>query len=1261
MTVINTKNGTVTLENETVLWRNRVTEGTGEDESNYNLLNPREHAAGILYNQNTLEISQYTGNNIFATPLKCVEFTDTQHYLYFAIGRKIYRYYSDERKVSVFFDGSDFLDDDDYFVDVTNYNTDSTSSDHYYHSGRQVLISRKGKGYAPFTKTEYDYYEQFIEIVGEDVEFTGVSSWYNTSAGSNTMIISTTKGLFGATGLTLGGLTRLTISGIPVDQSYGGVMLAPYGGSTPYFIALLQGEHNTVSAVYSPKGLITAINFKPVATAISERFHNFKAINESIDAVIFEEGVWFTENNTAAKLNTSDLYYLKDTQYISYIKQWVRISPGGGGTGTSDTTMKYSTNNLRWRNRQNFNMYGYLINTETVSGDDSLVFMAGLSPFFEDPDYGDCGIGITDSGEVQLLFKTSAYRLTNTVIDLNIQRTPKFKYQNIVGAEGDTVQDVMEELDGNIHEDGRVFNYQDILIPYSIDQPKIPSSSNYYYIGGKSRDVVMNYKNTYGFVYDKDLAILDIYNTETKRWTKCQLATGSTETPIDCPAVWSINGIWTCIKQGTALCAVNISTSGTIVKYKVPDAGTNNTQAYLATNGRYFYLAVRQSISDLYTVSYLDVGSSFTYSKISTAGSWQSVSFSINGTSQALQVKSIEDLRYTYGVDGTSATQAKSICYGVVDFDGVSGSHLLLFNARTGNSVWSSQEGWWFKYFYDGFQNSPLLKYGKYGSKYGWGYISLASADDNYYFIFFEESDVFAKPKSLVPIQTVPLDALSSINTIYNLKYCGNAKWIVYGTNTDSDGNVLFKYISTDNSGMWADQKVQSLLETTIRGLWYYSQTFAQVVYSTFFYDYTNKVYRGINMAGLDMEIGFSTAGTGGITATTANRVRTFYEGDSALYWQKIIPFGNAFIGLVSTINAGATSKTLKGAQSFVLYLNVDSNRWYGGYTLQGYYSDLAYANGALHVAGWTEWDDSLWVPNIMYGVIATMTDNGVIGVFRGYPDLYYMQQSINQIPNAYEVNNNTALSYCTSSIACSVGSVVGLFSYKTGSSESTGIIRGQLDRNTYVWNTIKKYTGWSNRVVSASAGVYYFVINSSADTYVYYILFNSLDSGEVTDIGGITLLAQISNYSNNPECALSEYDPYNDVIYLIEAYSSDIKIRGLTGFTIGGSKPGDKQIPLLGGAEIDASVKNPLNAAQLSNIICANGRYIFNKGNNNALCPHYGIMPFFNKSPDDEKPITKKGTSTVLPPMDSIVWANNRVFIIANGELYISYTRANN
>lgn len=1213
MTTISTENGIIQVTNETVQWQERVAEGSGANGSNYTPINPREHATGITYNENDLKLSKYTGYNTYETPWRASEFRRS-NITYIAIGRKIYGFNRSNRSFYLISDFSALLNDD-YFVSVGIYDTDDSSNINCFltHNGMGYVASGSQWG----TNTITGHWVNFRQMLGVDntVKFTGIATYTVSNTSTQRVVISTTQGLYFCNNASWcqGTYYIANIDGISTDASYAHVFVGNYGG-TDSVIAILD-EPTEIVGVYrylTTSGTTETGGFVPTSVAVNNTFHGYKNVIPALNMVVFNDGIWICENYQTAQLNTSDLVRLKDTQYVDYVKEWV--SPA------QTSSIRYTTGSNKWSVTTQYNYQGTLMSTARYT---NLVPMYTLDPTNGDSEH--C-LQIMNDGSVMWLNNSIvATRIASsgTVELYNNQRAPKFSYDVDIGMEGNTLQQAVETLNNDLVQDGRTFTPSNALMPYSMGTSDVMNDSSW---DIKGYDVNVSPNKQYGFVYDVRSGNIDVLRLDgtSQVWTKYSLCDGEL-VPSGSAAMWdTFNCIWTTCKRyiegGRDMRIVFKRldpATGTITQYEHQTIysrlqGTDTlSPLHFSTNGTLFYVG-KPTTSGTYIFYQLQVSGAPSDYNALINGTWNIYQTPANVSGDTYIIDDIWYMGNVYN-DSTDSGTTDSILYAV----GMKESTELWFIIALRNNGWHVVGILTNEEVPDKGYNSRLLRYGRY--------------NNNEVVAFYAPSGMFCYASwSAIATGVTPItfggveDAFAGDNVrVRGLSYLGDSQWIVFGTEVDNPTRTRYA-ISNDRTwtqGLSLPLYTQKEINNPIQ---------ASNIVSSMFYISNNGTVQ-LMITSNDGCIGTLSKTTNSVTCGTLTQ--TYYK-NNPLLWRKVIYAQGRYIGLVSTSTNTARAINV---QSYIIYSD-DGQTWLGGYEIPGIAFDMAYARGVLHIAFCRYKASNVTTGSCIPLVLSSCNENMEAVLTFNSADIWQCMYSTS--PGVFTTQYSTYTYYV--SVDTSASTFVASFTVGTGNMYIVGLVEATDQSGVQILTEGEARNNAFVDKITAVGDGHYCYVNNNAGTMTMRDLYitgfaETPSSHNMVVTYEDTLKATLTVTDPNYTTRISDYDPfYNGVyivttnqVYLYTAFETASNLRIL-------------------------SLGNNSNTSTNKGMVkYCHGRFLYNE----STAPMYGIVPFFNVNPTDEKAIsivTSNGGTSIA----SCTYYNDIIFVVDNqGKLYTSKT----
>ena len=221
------------------------------------------------------------------------------------------------------------------------------------------------------------------------------------------------------------------------------------------------------------------------------------------------------------------------------------------------------------------------------------------------------------------------------------------------------------------------------------------------------------------------------------------------------------------------------------------------------------------------------------------------------------------------------------------------------------------------------------------------------------------------------------------------------------------------------------------------------------------------------------------------------------------LLWKKIIRCNNQYIGLAYYVN----STTNKGT-SFVVYSD-NGITWQGGYSFDGVYDDIIFANGAIFVSGYSNNNDYLILCSTDYNISMAKNNNST--------DMY------NVIPysiGALQTNTGiiSGLAYDGANLVCTL----------SNRSEDTSVlakVEFLYNDNGIDLNVItESYNGYLSNPISTAPNTFYFVQSNNRIASVFKYIYSTAN----------TELIHEFVLNENSVALVTGYDSNEGIFYII-------------------------------------------------------------------------------------------------------------------------------
>lgn len=448
MPIINKETGSITYDNTAIKMQERI-----EGDELYSPLYPREVAANIQWNSNTLTLPKEVGNSTYETKYKALDYTYSGQYL-FALKDCIYKYLPDTKtlnRVHYFYRELG----DDYFVDIST-RTGVTNSTFY-------LLSAQGKIYSFPADRWYD--TNLDECTG--IVYT-----------NGKMLVSTNHGLYVSDWDNTQNFdfTQIQVADFALEESFSVIDVMTHQNKSK--VLIITSNNNTFGATSE---LTNPTVFIKLSNDVSNEFHGYKNIIPQLNLVVCKDGVWNVSDSSKSQFNTSDLHNLKDTQYIYYIKKW--------------SSSHYECSNNKWNMTIGYDGAGNITSSASYS-DGSPMYV-----LFPETSANWC-LTINNNGKAYHTIEsgTTVSSTSCGSISLTTYRAPRYSYHNDLGT-GST-QQIVKTLDSRMAQEGRIFD----------EIPNIPFTfANYPDKDYATSEIVFNEDKTMGMLYRADTTDIFIY------------------------------------------------------------------------------------------------------------------------------------------------------------------------------------------------------------------------------------------------------------------------------------------------------------------------------------------------------------------------------------------------------------------------------------------------------------------------------------------------------------------------------------------------------------------------------------------------------------------------------------------------------------------------------------------------------------------------------------------------------------------------------
>ena len=1030
MPIINTQTGDITYNNTAIKMQERV-----DTEELYTPLYPQEIASNIAWNDNTLTLSKETGNSTYESKYRVLNFNYliNQENL-FALYNCIYKYTEDT--VIKIYDFSAQLGED-YFVDVDRRATNLP-----------YLITNQGKVYDYYYNTWYDT---------KLTECTGISVI------NQSVFITTMQGLYVGSN-NFNDFTLNIVADFPINTSFVAIDEVTYG--TIKQLMIIATESNSIIGAIS--SLDSPTSFINISTAVSNRFHEYKNIIPELNLVVFTDGVWHTTDTTESSLNTGILRNLKDTQYIYYIKQW--------------SASHYTASNNKWNMCVDYDSAGNIINSSALSDGSPMYIINSTN------DLNYCLMILNNGNVVKATeLNTTVSTLSVTNISNSCYRAPRYSYHNDIGSGDNSLQEVIENLDSKMIEEGRIFN-QVNSIPLSV--------SGHDGIGNLQTEMLINTDNTMGCLYDCYSGDLYTKNLESNKWQIMNVF-GFRFSSLNSNVCWYQNHVW-----GLCRMRAGAGSSSKMPIYLFDYDPVTKVITYQTLTIQFS----AQDLEDRWQIQIIGdtlfIVTDMTY----VSGEYQNIIYSSNFVLSDTPISSdFQNRTFTKVANTTDYTTTRMIqgiylnneykTYAVLSDKTNTNTILAIIN---NNTITQIEELTNIFLTNDSYKDGTLLAKGKYNGRECVAYpqkinddIVLNYSVDGISFLSTTTTGGVIVPKLLY------------------LDYTN--QWVIYEGNINQiREDAIYRYIITN--GTFGQTFNGSLNLTSYQKLGLFAAYFTPLWY------YYNNELHIMTRNGYDSIYATDTS-------FVLQETTTQFISSSNVRFQKVIKAQDKYILLATTIfeNQIAPYNT----NSFIAYSS-DGVEWIGGYRLYGYYTDLCFGNGVLWTSGWRDINDNdiLVCVNAYAGDTADVLNSSTIDMY--FPST--MQYATLSIRKGETISSNIAASIThNGDTLCSIHTSNNLsFCACIGLSDYDEVVS-----TSYETVFTESIAGECARVVAGDINTYYFMINTSNNA-----IYNRLQF--INNNWQRTILSTFA-IGNGMQGMISEYDPVHDGIYVIYNNSIDI------------------------------------------------------------------------------------------------------------------------
>lgn len=595
MPIINKETGSITYDNTAIKMQERI-----EGDELYSPLYPREVAANIQWNSNTLTLPKEVGNSTYETKYRALDYTYSGQYL-FALKDCIYKYSPDTKTLNrVYYFYREL--GDDYFVDIST-RTGVTNSTFY-------LLSAQGKIYSFPADRWYD--TNLDECTG--IVYT-----------NGKMLVSTNHGLYVSDWDNTQNFdfTQIQVADFALEESFSVIDVMTHQNKSK--VLIITSNNNIFGATSE---LTNPTVFTKLSNDVSNEFHGYKNIIPQLNLVVCRDGVWNVSDSTKAQFNTSDLHNLKDTQYIYYIKKW--------------SSSHYECSNNKWNMTVGYNGAGNIISSASYS-DGSPMYV-----LFPESSVNWC-LTINNNGKVYHTIEsgTTVSSTSCGSISLTTYRAPRYSYHNDLGT-GST-QQIVKTLDSRMTQEGRIFD----------EIPNIPFTfANYPDKDYATSEIVFNEDKTMGMLYRADTTDVFIYQNGFWKHTNIldKIPTGNS---VNANMCWYNGKIWGLLNTSQANKVIIYSYNPTtdVTESWQITANTTDVSPLAGWSITVNSFGITFSTGWIYSQGEEEqVLNGGVYHAASVTGAWQKVDTSQLADEQAVATLNTIILNYTVFVYGTSET-----------------------------------------------------------------------------------------------------------------------------------------------------------------------------------------------------------------------------------------------------------------------------------------------------------------------------------------------------------------------------------------------------------------------------------------------------------------------------------------------------------------------------------------------------------------------------------------------------------------------------
>lgn len=1001
--------GQIVQENGIITYDNTVIQMQTKQSDGYQPLYPIENAEGVQFNKNTLTLPKQTGNSTYETPYRALGWTYNYN-RYFALNQTIY-----------WVDGNDnetysTIMQDNYYVDISNPADDIV-----------WLLTNKGKLFNFMNK---QWFELDVEF-DINADFTGISVWNNNA------IITTSKGVYQVDLIT-------GVHSLINENVYQCSEIVTYG-STRGILLLGEGIGK-----FSP--LTYPFAFTDISQSVLNRFYGYKNIIPQFNAVIFQNGIWFTTATTTAQLNTSDLVNLKDTQYINYISKW--------------NSGKYECSNNKWNMSVKYNASGVIDRTTDIPYGTPM-YMACQS---EDGYVLICDSGkgctVSYSGDELVLGDTF------TVKEKSL-RAPRYSYHNDISYNktGDninydvniTTQQAIENIDSELSGNGRRFEKIE-SIPFTVAQ--LNNNSDI------MSQIVYNQDGTYGALHDGqngDLYIIDkdknVFCTNTVR--EYQNSSFMRGVVLDTDICWRNNKLYGI----TGMYSVGTKTYPVIFEF---DAVNKVLKHYTIASIRLSYTSYDPIPSCGFTISETHAMVSFggnIADALAYCGTIPSDGDISNITWNQVDTSNVEAYSYTEIVNIQNITfNGTNTIYCLANAGGYNNSCGMFYLDTSTNSLKNMIRD------LDGLGDIPYR------------HVPVLYTDNTRIrFVYYNSTDNVVDLYGFTSFNVIHQDERYDFidTTTPKLYYDSvNNHWCIYNGDINNHDSVFEYYIVGSTPTQTTQLSLQSLVDqNNIDG--------------TRLFPFVNFVNDRLEIVAQTGVWGYCTKEDSTLTFTPQSQL--LYSSDCTIY--QAVKCGDKYAMLYKTNNK-------LNNYTYIGYSD-NGNDWVGGYRISGYYDDMVYHNGSLWLSGWSYEE----TPERMVLTLIYSTYNYTTGQYAssdiGAYEILKKDYNDNDIMNLYTTTDITTIHTSISGAGNTIGAI-----HYNGSNTILSEVEINIDGSYHIAYS-KSYEGRCDKISALGYNTYCYGVYYNSDVTFYRFNIEDSSAEYTTIYSGLKMagICGVSDY----------------------------------------------------------------------------------------------------------------------------------------------------